>query len=839
MVDWSWSILMARRDLRRTGVRLVLFVSAIVTGIAALVAVTSFGDNLSKGIDSQAKELLGADLSLRKRQAIDFPEMEKLADQHAVEVNFASMVFFPKNGESRLTQVRALEGDFPFYGAFETLPSYGEQDFRKAGKRALVEKTLLAQFDSQVGDSIRVGNVTLQIVGALQKVPGQTGITATVAPAVYIPMDQLEASGLVQYGSRVNYIHYFKLPETVDLEELIKSNEEEWEEEKVSYETVQSQKESTGRSFENLSNFLSLVAFVAVLLGCVGVGSAVNVFVKEKLPSVAVLRCLGVKSKEIFGVYLIQIFIMGLLDSLVGAAAGAFLQFSLPFVFSDFLPVDVNVEISWPSVLLGTVTGIIISVLFALMPLLKIRKVSPMMTLRPEDSTLGFRKDPLRWAVLGSIFLFIIGFSYLLLGRWEQTLWFTGFVLFAFGTLWMLAIGMMWSIRKFMPLGLHYPVRQALANLYRPNNQTISLLATIGLGTAMIGTLFFIQDQLLDEVRFADKEDQPNMLFFDIQSPQVEEMKDLLRDKNLPILQHVPIVTMAVSEVNGLTKKENEELEDDDRRSNSMYNREFRVTYRDTLINSEELTAGKLRPYNSSADSIFVSMEEGYAERNNIILGDEVLFNVQGRPLTTYVSSFRKVNFRQVSTNFLVVFPENVLDNAPKFHVLITKTKDDQESADLQNAIVRQFPNVSVVNLSMIVETMEEILGKISFVIQFMALFSIMTGVLVLISSLLISKFQRIRENILLRTIGAGKGTLLLINTLEYLFLGGLAAGGGVLLSVLASTLLGYYLFEISFRMEWLPLMTVFVLITLLTVFLGWLNSLNILKANAMDILRS
>lgn len=839
MVDWKWSILMARRDLRRTGTRLILFVSAIVTGIAALVAVTSFGDNLSKGIDSQAKELLGADLSLRKRQAIEFPDMEKLADQHAVEVNFASMVFFPKNGESRLTQVRALEGDFPFYGELETLPIDGEQNFRKAGKRALVEKTLLAQFNSQVGDSIRVGNVTLEIVGALQKVPGQTGITATVAPAVYIPMDQLEASGLVQYGSRVNYIHYFQLPETTDLEELIKANEEEWDEEKVSHETVQSQKESTGRSFENLSNFLSLVAFVAVLLGCVGVGSAVNVFVKEKLPSVAVLRCLGVKSKEIFGVYLIQIFFMGLLGSLVGAAAGAFLQFLLPFVFSDFLPVDVNVDISWPSVLLGTLTGIIISILFALMPLLKIRKVSPMMTLRPEDSTLGFGKDPLRWAVLGSILLFILGFSYLLLGEWEQTFWFTGFVVFAFGTLWLLAIGMMWAIRKFMPLGLHYPIRQALANLYRPNNQTISLLATIGLGTAMIGTLFFIQDQLLDEVRFADKEDQPNMLFFDIQSPQVEDMKELLRDKDLPILQHVPIVTMAVSEVNGLTKKENEELEDEERRSNSMYNREFRVTYRDTLINTEELIAGELRPYNSNADSIFVSMEEGYAERNNIVLGDEVIFNVQERPLTTYVSSFRKVNFRQVSTNFLVVFPDKVLENAPKFHVLITKTKDDQESADLQNAIVRQFPNVSVVNLSMIVETMEDILGKISFVIQFMALFSIMTGVLVLISSLLISKFQRIRENILLRTIGAGKGTLLLINTLEYLFLGGLAAGGGVLLSVLASSLLGYYLFEISFRMEWLPLMSVFVLITLLTVFLGWVNSLNILKANAMNILRS
>ncbi|MEX0884566.1 MAG: ABC transporter permease, partial [Cyclobacteriaceae bacterium] len=309
---------MAKRDLRKTGFRLILFVSAIVTGIAALVAVTSFGDNLSKSIDSQAKEMLGADLSLRKRQAIEFPEMVELADAHAFEVNFASMVFFPLNGESRLTQVRALEGDFPFYGSLETLPLEGEQEFRKGGKRALVEKTLLAQFDAGVGDSIKVGNVTLEIVGALQKVPGQIGITATVAPAVYIPMDQLEASGLVQYGSRINYIHYFKLGETVDLDKLIEDHEEAWEEDKVRYETVASEKESTGRSFKNLADFLGLVAFIAVLLGCVGVGSAVNVFVKEKLPSVAVLRCLGVRSKEIFGVYLIQIFIMGLIGSLLG-----------------------------------------------------------------------------------------------------------------------------------------------------------------------------------------------------------------------------------------------------------------------------------------------------------------------------------------------------------------------------------------------------------------------------------------------------------------------------------------------------------------------------------------
>lgn len=839
MVDWGWSFKMAKREFRKTGVKLVLFISAIVTGIAALVAVTSFGENLSKDIDNQAKELLGADLLLKKNQTIEFPEVEKLASEHALEINFASMVYFPKAGNSRLTQVRALEGAFPYYGSLETLPQEGERTFRLGGSRALVEKTLMAQFGAVVGDSIKVGNVTLEIVGALQKVPGQTGITATVAPAVYIPMDQLEASGLVQYGSRVNYNHYFLFPENFDLQALIDENKEVWEEDRVNFDTVQTQKESTGRSFENLSNFLTLVAFIAVLLGCVGVGSAVNVFVKEKLPSVAVLRCLGVKALDIIVVYLVQIFFMGLLGSIIGAMAGALLQFLLPLVFRDFLPVEVSVQLAWGSIGMGIVTGVMISILFALIPLLKIRKVSPMMTLRPDDQSGGFGKDPVRIFVLLGIILFILVFSFFLLGKWDQTFWFTGFVVLAFGALWLLAMGVMKAIRTFLPISLNYPVRQALSNLYRPNNQTVSLLATIGLGTAMIGTLFFIQDQLLDEVRFADKEDQPNMLFFDIQTSQVDSMKAVLEAEGLPVLQHVPIITMGVSEVNGLTKKDNEELSDEERRSGSFYNREFRVTYRDSLINTEELLEGSLIPYRSDSDSIFVSMEEGYAERNHVKIGDEIVFNVQGRPLTTYVGSIRKVNFRRVSTNFLVLFPDKVLDNAPKFHVLITKTKDDNTSAEIQNIMVRQFPNVSVVNLSMIVETLEDLLGKIGFVIQFMAFFSILTGVLVLISSLLISKFQRVRENILLRTIGAERKVLIKINILEYLFLGSLAAGGGLVLSVLASFLLSYFVFEIAFSLPWQPLFLVFTLITGLTVFLGWINSLNILKAKTMDILRS
>jgi putative ABC transport system permease protein len=838
MADFSWILLMAYRDFRKNFSRLLLFVSSMVVGIAALVGISSFGENLKKDIENQSKELVGADLVLENNKPLGEQPTDSIAIQTAEEVNFASMVAFPATGESRLTQVRMLEGDFPFYGKLETIPENAESTFRQGGRKALVEKLLMAQFNAVVGDSIKVGELTFVIEGELQKVPGQTGIAATVAPAVYLPMEYAEATGLIQYGSRLNYQRYYQLADEVNPDELVKLFEEQWEEEKVDADTVEDRRRQTGRSFQNLSNFLSLVAFIALLLGCVGVASAVNVFVKEKLASVAVLRCLGVSAWTAMKIYLVQILVMGLIGSIFGAFLGTMLQFILPTVFADFLPVEVTMAISWKSVGFGILTGLLVAVLFALLPLLKIRKVSPMATLRPEEGETKISKDPLRWTVVTGILLFIFGFSFFLLNGWKEALGFTGFVVFAFLALWSVALGIMWLIKRFLPITLQYPIRQSLANLYRPNNQTVSLIATIGLGTAMISTLFFVQNQLLDEARFADKEDQPNMLMFDIQTHQVDSVAERIRKRDLPILQQVPIVTMGLESINGLTKKGNDTLPDEERRSRGLYNREFRVTYRDSLISSERLVSGELRKVASPNDSIFISFDQGYAERTGINLGDEIVFNVQGRPITTYVGSFRDIKFNQVSTNFLVLFPENVLTNAPKFHVLITKTKNDRQAADVQSEIVRKFPNISVINLGAIVETLEEILGKISFVIQFMAFFSIITGVLVLISSLIISKYQRMRESILLRTLGADSGMVSKINTLEYFFLGSLASLSGILLSFLATFLLSQFVFNLPFRGAYKEALIVYLAITALTILLGWLNGRKIVKMPPMEILR-
>ena len=836
-MNYPWLLTMAWRDSRRNRSRLLLFMSSIVLGIAALVAINSFGDNMQRDIDAEAKKLLGADLVVESR----FPFSDKvthlldsLAEQQSEEISFASMVLFPKNGGSRLVQVRALEGDFPYYGAIETTPRPAGTTFQDR-QAALADNTLMLQFNAQVGDSIKVGQITFPLSGSISKVPGQPGIAATVAPPVYIPLNTLEASGLLQKGSRVNYKRYLKFAEGTEVETLVAQEIKPLlEEEDVRFDTVEEREREMGDSYENLAGFLNLVAFVALLLGCLGVASAVHIYIKDKMISVAILRCLGGQGKQGFTIFLIQIIVMGFVGSVLGALLGTAVQFVLPQVFADFLPVEVNVAVSWSAIAQGVLIGVAVSVLFALLPLIAVRNISPLRTIRAsheeEDAP-----DPWRYIIAGAIVLFVGLFSYWQLNDAKEALFFTLGMLVAFGVLWGMARLLVWAVRRYFPVSWSYLWRQSLSNLYRPNNQTLVLIVTIGLGTALISTLFFVQDLLLDKIELSGSDNQPNMVLFDIQSSQEDSLVQLTQSYNLPILQQVPVVTMRLEALKGRSTAQIKE-DTTDQVKRWVLNREYRVTYRDSLIDSEELVDG--RWVGTAGDSIFVSLEDGVAESMQVTVGDKVTFNVQGAVMDTYVGSIRQVDWQRVQTNFLVVFPTGVLERAPQFHVLITRVASDEQAARFQQAVVKGFPNVSVIDLKLILKTIDEIVGKISFVIRFMAFFSIITGIIVLIGSVLISKYQRIQESVLLRTIGANRKQILSINALEYFFLGSLAALTGVFIALLGSWALATFSFEVPFAPSVGPVLIAYLAITALTMLIGLSNSRSILNNPPLEVLR-
>ncbi|MBA9078029.1 ABC transporter permease [Rufibacter quisquiliarum] len=840
-LNLPWLVKMAWRDSRRNRSRLFLFISSIILGIAALVAIFSFGHNLRRDIDQQAMSLIGADVTISSNRPVSpelQPLLDSLGDLRSEERSFASMVFFPRSQGTRLVQVRALQGGYPYYGKLETTPAEAGTSFQN-GQQALVDKTVMLQFGAKVGDTLWVGNLSFEIAGILNKAPGQTGISATVAPAVYVPLRFLAQTGLDQKGSRINYRYYYKYNREVDLKALANKLEPRLEKELVNLETADSERENLGRSFEDLTSFLALVGFIALLLGSIGVASAIHVYMREKLPSIAILRCMGVSGRQAFLIYVIQILGIGLVGSVLGAALGTAVQLLLPQVLQDLLPVEVTVAVSWLAVGQGVLIGLVISLLFALLPLVSIRNISPLNTLRLSYENTSLLKDPLKWLVYALILLFIFGFTYLQTRQLKDSFYFTLGVLVAFLVLVGIAWTLMWLVRRFFPTSWSYLWRQGLSNLFRPNNQTLILIISIGLGTAFICTLYFVQSILLNRITLSASENQPNMVLFDIQPAQREAVTRLTRAQGLPVIQQVPIVTMRVEEINGLTA---EKVLADTTLEVSIraFQREMRVTFRDSLTSSEKITQGTWRGKVAAPDdTVFVSLDQSYAERLKVEVGDTIIFNVQGALIPTVVGSLRKVDWNRIQTNFLVVFPTGVLEEAPQFHVLITRVPTAQASAAFQQKVVRQFPNISIIDLELILSVMDELLEKIGFVIRFMGAFSIMTGVVVLISSVLISKYQRMRESVLLRTMGASRKQIYAITALEYFFLGALAAGTGIVLSLAGSWALARFSFETEFSPQLLPVLVLFGLISTLTVVIGLFNSRGVVNRSPLEVLRA
>lgn len=839
-VNFGWLLKMALRDSRKNRGRLLLFISSIIIGIAALVAIFSLEDNVRRDIDTQAKALVGADLVVDNNRPPDesiSKLIDTLGDEHSRQCSFASMVYFKKSNGTRLIEVLAIEGAYPYYGSFETIPAEAGIRFREA-QEALVDKTLMLQYNAQVGDTIQVGELDFKIAGVLTQAPGRTGISTTIAAPVYIPFRYLDQTGLLQKGSRFKYTYYFKYLSTAHMTRQLDAVEETLERSGWDYETAESRKQQTSRQFDDLSKFLTLVGFIALLLGCIGIASSTNIYVREKISSIAVLRCLGATGLQTFLIYLIQITAIGFLGAFIGAVLGTLAQQLLPVVLKDLLPVTITTAISWAAVAKGLALGVIISFLFGLLPLLSIRNISPLYTLRVSIEPRRAWKDPLQLTMFFVILVFVCLFARLQMENWMQAIVFSAGILLAFILLTIVALLLRWVVRKFFPASLSYVWRQGFANLYRPNNQTILLIVTIGLGTLFIGTLYFIQGTLMNRVSLSASGNQSNMVLFDIQGSQKTAVAELAQQYQLPVQQQVPIVTMRIEEINGKTG-------DDVRKDSTIdiprraFEGEIRVTYRDTLTDSEKLTAGEMNNKgHQQGDPIYISVEKGWADHIKVGVGDSIVFNVQGALMPVIVGSLRDVNWQRVQTNFRVVFPSGVLETAPQFHVLVTRVPSSEVSAAFQQAVVQKFPNISIIDLGLILKVLDEVLEKIGFVIRFMAGFSIATGLIVLIASVLVSKFQRMQESILLRTLGASRRQIFFIIALEHFFLGALAAATGIVLSLAGSWALARFSFNAAFQPTWMPTIILFFAISLLTVIIGLFNSRSVVNTPPLEILR-
>lgn len=844
---------LAWRESRSTRRKLFLYMSTIAVGVAALVSIDSFARNVTRSVREQSRAVMGGDVQLSSRRPFS-KQTEHLLDSLAqtgtpnVRVTtFPSMAVVPRNGDTRLAQIYGVGSGYPFYGNITTEPA-GQYATLQSGANALVDPSLLITLDARVGDTLKIGYGKFVITGTLKDVPGATGLSSAFAPRVYIPARYLPETQLLVFGSTADYTVLLKLNADVDPNQFAKPFREQMRKEDVRLRTVTQSEERAARATENLANFIGIVGMVALLLGGIGVASGVRAFVARKIDTVAIFRCLGATGNQVLGMYVAQAAVMGLLGAILGAAAGVAVQYLLPLAFTGVLPVDVHVTLEPVAIAAGIITGGWIALIFALRPLLALRNVSPLQTLRRGNDSDVLRvrwRDASRILVDVALVLSVVAVA---VGRTQSLvkgLWLaaaTGFVLLV---LVLVAIALGWIAKKSLRAGWPYVVRQGVANVYRPGNQTRAVILSLGFGAFLVTTLYLVQNSVVSDLAIKTASSGANVLLFDIQAAQAAPIDSLIRARGYEVVQQSPIVPMRISSINGRSVDSISSDTTGNRRAGWAVRREYRSTYRDSMTAGETITAGKWFAADKSengslaaTDTGEVSLDAGVAEELRVGLGDQITWNVQGVDIPTRVTSLRDVKWTRFEPNFFAVFPSSVLRDAPHQYTVLANVPGVRGVATVQRDVVRRFPNVSSIDLTLITETIGKIISRASTAVRFMALFSVIMGVPVLFSAVSSTRRERIRESVLLKTLGATRGQIMRILVIEYVLLGVLGSLTGLVLALGGGWALVHFVFEVTYAPAYGAAIAITLVMVVIAVAIGVIAGRDVFSETAMTALR-
>jgi len=854
---------MGRRESRASRRRLGLYAGSIGLGVAALVSINSFRANVTDAIRAEARGLMGADLELRSTRRFSAPIQELIDSTASDEIvvsyvtNFAAMALAVDVQRTHLVDVRAVQGSYPFYGTIETEPP-GRWAHLRSAHNALVDPAVLVQLDAAVGDTIAIGNARFTIDGLLTKVPGDVGFVTALGGRVYIAAAYLDETGLLGFGSRTVYRAFFRFAEHRSLDSFLATYEDLLRNEQVRYETATEREQDFTNVLDLMARFLGLVGLIALLLGGVGVASAVHVFVRGKLQTVAILRCLGASQQMVFAIYLLQAVMLGVLGATSGVALGLVVQASLPTLLRDFLPVEIHVSVEWPVIFAGLVIGVWVAVMFALLPLLTVRNIAPLQALRREFES---ARSPgvLRFGAHAAVVLTMVALSI-----WQAPdLTLGAAFAVALGSttllLWLSAWFLIWMTRRLFSRKARYVYRQGIANLYRPHNQTVAITLAVGFGVFLVTTVYVVQGSVLRQISLDATPNRPNLVLFDVQKDQRDSVESLIVSHGLPILNTTPIVPARISHLKGRNVREILSDTAGPRVPRWALQREYSNTYRDSLVDSERLVEGvwwnsgylrregergnqpSRRPLSqprTAADVYRISVEQQLARDLRVAIGDRITWDIQGVQLETEVTNLREVDWARLNLNFFVVFEPGALDDAPQTFVTVTRSESARHRAEVQRDLVLAFPNVAGIDLAVVQESIDSILSTVSFAVRFMALFSIVSGLIVLGGAVATSRFQRIKESVLLKTLGGRNRQIRQILLTEYAALGLLAGLTGILLGSAAGGAFVAFALELSFHPPILPLAAIWLGTAALTAAIGLASSRDVFRKPPLMVLR-
>ena len=798
---------MALREIRASWRRLLFFFICIAVGVAAIVTIRSVIQSVRNGLSREARTLTGADFVITSDR--DFSEKVLAAvakerqDGRVTSVvnalELATMVR-PANGQPgiKMVELKAVERQFPLYGTL-TLESgsYGHALLRDGG--ALVRPELLAQFRLKVGDQIFIGTRAFQIRGVIKEEPGRSVGAFSIGPRVLIDFADVPSTGLLSFGSRASRQLLLMMTHTgtAEAETNLRAA---FANEFVRGRGYWSNADRMGQNLARAENYLSLVGLVVLILGGIGVSSVTRVFVQQKVRSIAILKCIGSTTSRILAVYMTQVVVLGLAGSVLGVALAGGAIAALPGVVGDvgaFLQ-QADYGLTGAAVVQGLAIGLLVSMLFSLVPLLEIRHVKPGLLLR-QDAPASTGIDWLKWAVTSAVAAALVGVA-----AWQAGSLTVGLVLSAgfVAVAVVLHVAGIILVRAVQPLrhARSFALRHAVLHVGRRGNQTRVILLAVGLGAFFILGVRTLQANLLRDFSVQVGEDAPDMFLIDVQPGQRDQVAALLDAQNgdAPAPRLIPVLRARVIGVEGreLNLESFEQV-----RGRGGLAREFTVTYRPHLEGNEEVIAGRWWDAAPSAEPE-VSIEEGFLERQRIQVGDRMRFDVLGRVITARVASIRRVQWEDFRAGgFMFVFRPGAFDGAP--HTYISTVRGPQngdERARMQAALVSQFPNVSIIDLREILSTIRTVVDKVTLGVTVVGGLVLVSGTLILIGAVSMTKFRRVYEAAILKTLGASSRLIAATLLLEYGVLGAIAGTIGALGAIGLSWAIAKYALELPWE---------------------------------------
>ena len=831
---FAWA--MFWREARFTWRRQLFFAFCVAVGVGGLVAVKSFGLSIEKRMRLEARALMAADLVMSSSRPLIEAEQQALHDlesrgAHVVmSREFVSMASTADGSATRLVDVRAVGEDYPFYGKVITGSGRPLRETLR-DDAVLVHPSVLIHLNVSVGDTLLIGGKAFRIADELIKEPDTVQLFS-YAPRALLTGRGGESTGLIREDSLVRYSALVKLPPDLPAAQAAAELKERLPDRFARVRTFDEDQPRVGRFMGHLTNYLSLTGLVALILGGVGVAAAIRVFLAQKLDSIAILKCLGATTRVIVSLYLLQAGMLGLLGSLAGVALGLGVQGALPALLADMLPVSLPFAVSWPAVAEGIVLGTLTTVLFTLQPILDLRNVPPARVFRRhvEPSARPWR-DMARNAAW-------IAPALLALALYEAGSWKIGLIFFLglMGALLGLTLGTLGLLRALrrLPKPGRFTLKQGLSGLYRPGSQALPVTIALGVGVLMVLVVYLLQSDLLRQIAHNGDGQEPNLIFLDIQPDQRARFEQIVAGQGLDAPELIPIVRGRLRALKGEPLRP-DALGDEEKARVLSYT--YALTYRDHPVPGEEVIAGRFGPDPAIAGPQ-VSVAKWWVEYSGLHVGDALTVDVQGVEVTATVTSVREIDWRNRRANFSLVFMPGALEAAPHMFVSAIYAPDAARRVALQKAVVAALPNVSAVDVEIVIRSLQEIVDRIALVIQFMALFSIVVGLAILIGAIALTKYQRLRESVLLKTLGATRAAVAAVLCTEYALLGMLAGIVGAVAAAALSWGLVTFVFDGRWDLRLPPYLAAAALAALLTTTVGLVSNLDILNRKPLQVLR-